>query len=233
MITSPPGPRFSLALVLAAACGPAAPAPGASGTLSIANTSPSAPAGAVACPSREELEELIRSEYSVPAAPLGRVRCIAVRQGGPHWFIDGWRELPPGDPDAGASSRVAVLVDALTQRVVWRDPYGGVGLIAPPPRRTAVDLDGDGRDELVVRSGYPEGTKTLVVEQWTVDDGWIHAGQVAECGLEWPDWRIVADPGGPILEVTCKAGARHYRWSGEELIEVPRARVPRRVHPAS
>lgn len=212
------GPTFSLALALSAACGAAAPAPGAS---TLASASPPAPGEAAPCPDQVELEALIRSEYAAPAAPLARVTCIAVRQGGPHWFIDGWRELPPGDPDGGALSRVAVLVDAVTRRVVWRDPYGGVGFVGPSPKRTAVDLDGDGRDELVVRGGYPEGTKALVVEQWDVDEGWVQAGRAAECGLEWPEWRLVADPGGPMLEVTCKSGAYLYRWTGEELVAAP------------
>ncbi len=225
MITRCPVPRFGLALavVVAAACGPAAPttAPGGSATLPRANASPAA-ADAGACPGGEALATLVRAEYAVPTAPLARVTCTAVRQGGPRWFVDGWHALPPGDPDGEAWAVVAILVDAVTRRVVWRDPYGGVGLVAPSPRRAAVDLDGDGRDELVVLRGYPAGTKSLAVERWDVDEGWIQAGRVdGACGRAWPDWRLVADPGGPVLEVTCSSGSSRHRWTGEELEVTP------------
>lgn len=221
MSTMHPGPGLALAMVVAAACGPAAPRatrPDAPAPPSPASASPPPAIDAIACPTDEALAALVRAESGVPAARLAGVTCVAVRLGGPRWFVEGWHALPPGDPDGDAWARVALLVEPDTRRSVWRDPYGGVGLVAPSPRRAAVDLDGDGHDELVVRRGYPEGSKSLAVERWDVDEGWIEAGRVdAACGVEWPEWRLVAAAAGPTLEVTCRAGASRYRWTGEAL----------------
>jgi hypothetical protein len=195
-------------LAAAAGCGHASPAGEPIGATAKRR-------GAVAdvprCPDDRDVDALIRSHYPAPPGPAERVACLAVRLGGPRWFLEG--RYP--DPE-GAAVHV-LLVDAITRDVVWRDPYGGVAMPGvPAPRRTVIDLDGDGRDEIVEVRGYPEGDKTLAVLVWTDDEGWVGRGQIVPCGVTWPTWRAE----GAALAVSCATSVHQYRWTDEELEEV-------------
>lgn len=236
-----------LASGVLAGCGSKAAAP-------IGNTT-TAPSGKgrVECPTGDALTATAAEHFApgakVPAGDLGAT-CVAVYTDRALWVLDGWHASPTEDGIA----LVTALVDPTTGTAMWST---GVGDFSYPPGAidrmigagmSAVDLDGDGRDEIVNISGTSaQGYESESLSVLTIGPaGLVAAGEIPfsddnsaadpdsadlqSCGTEW---KLIAGPeGAKHLDLTvtssapsgggCLSPGHHVmRWTGKELVEVP------------
>ena len=145
-----------IAIGAAAACGPAAPDQGTT----VGNSGNAAPAKAAAtpCPEGDALAETARAAWG-KGAGTATAQCVAVSVGGETlWYVDGYFEPEPND-DMMMGMWTALVTpagevrwssgdDELPYGVMMRDASGG---------HQAIDLDGDGSDEIVFVAGYSHG----------------------------------------------------------------------------
>lgn len=145
-----------IAIGAAAACGPAAP--GQATTVGNSGTAAPAKAAATPCPEGEALAETARAAWKKGAGSI-YATCVAVSSGGETlWYLDGYFEPEPND-DYMVGMWTALVTPA--GEVRWADgaddfPYGVVMKDASGGHQ-AVDLDGDGNDEIVFVGGYSHG----------------------------------------------------------------------------
>jgi hypothetical protein len=137
-----------LPLVVAAACG------GTASHDTLGNTgTPRATAGQrVPCPEGPALEAAAGKAWSVDAAPV-TATCVAVWSGEPLWLLDGWV-----DRDASVDLFTALVTPDGAVKSVSSDlelPPGAI--MRSGTTYAAVDLDGDGRDELLLEHSYDHG----------------------------------------------------------------------------
>lgn len=200
------------------------------------------------CPTGDALTATARKHFDGAVGAVG-AHCVAVYLDRPRWVLDGWHH--PSTADGVAL--VTALVDPVTDTAVWVDGAHEFGFPAGTieraigPGLAAVDLDGDGRDELVnVTGAAAHGYESLALTVFTIGPtSLIPAGQVPlrddRRGLapgpgseRWcaTEWTLVAGPDGRkdlALIVTggghpddgCLPLGRHVlRWTGVGLTEV-------------
>jgi len=201
------------------------------------------------CPTEPALGELARPHLVVGGGEL-HVSCVALHHQGPRWLVVGWHE-----PDSGPVAQVSALFDATSGAVLWKDGVGAFDYERYAVERdsggdwTAVDLDGDGDDEVIAIDGtMAEGydVKVLRVRKLT-NEGLASAGEIPfgesngaaapEPGQEiscHASWKVVpVDHGasrleldvtndGPVPAQSCLSPGRHvFTWTGDALVETP------------
>jgi hypothetical protein len=137
--------RAWLAIVPAAACG-GSPAPALTNTAS--------PGGVAACPADAELAALGRRTWG---SATENAWCVALRRGtASYWWIAAEVAAPAGDDAMDGKPRAWALVGT-DGTVAWKhtDPASPFGFELS--RQDAVDLDGDGIDEVVYHQRFGEG----------------------------------------------------------------------------
>jgi len=203
----------------------------------------------VECPTGDALIAAARAHFQAPTGEL-TVACVAVFTDRAYLVFDG-THASPTDYNAAL---VTVLVDPSTDTAVWSQ---GVAEFTVPTSAvehltdatmTAVDLDGDGRDEIVTVAGSAaagQASQSLAV--YTVGaDRLVPAGEVPysydnRLGATAPaarsscatTWTLVGGPDGskrlelivtaaPVTTANCLTPGRHVlAWNGKALVEVP------------
>ena len=236
-----------LASGLLIGCGSKAAAP-------ISNTATATPSGKdrLPCPTGDALHATAAQYFAagatVAAGDLGAT-CVAVYTDRALWVLDGWHQSPTEDGVA----LVTALVDPAAKQAVWTSGAGDFSYPSGAVDRmigagmTAVDLDGDGGDELVNISGSSaQGYETASLSILTIGpEGLNAAGEIpftddnsaadpdpADAQSCSTEWKLVAGPdGAKHLDLTvtastpqhggCLAPGHHVmRWTGTELVEV-------------
>ncbi len=241
--------KLWLPALLLAAC---APAPAASTTPVDNQPTPTAAGERVPCPAEPELYEL--AGHAFERAGTSGIVCTALWAGEPFWLLDGWIEQPFDESTESGGVTLALALVTPGGEVAWVQRDDGY----PPSvidrktggEWTAVDLDGDGEDELLVTDGWnTHGYETVALLAYDVVDRALVAspgslplvddnsaaiyddGDVPEtCTAEH---RIVDGPGGEKHVVItadpaatrsgpeCPApGVHTYRWDGKALVEI-------------
>ena len=201
------------------------------------------------CPTADALTALARGAWELADGTV-QVECAALwAEGQAWWYLDGAVERE--DPDEGWSVDMGrALVAAASGATAWREVDTGM----PPATLdrsisgdfTAVDLDGDGSDELLTVSGYSHGghEETALHVYRVAGGAVVAAGRLplsadnaaavedeADMILCRGEHRLVAGPGGATrIEITATwigavepdacppEGRRVYRWTGEALV---------------
>jgi hypothetical protein len=232
------------AAALGGGCGP-------KGGKTIGNTPSDSGKARVECPTGDALTAAARTYLAGGASADGDVSaaCVAVYTDRPLWVLGGYHASPTEDGIA----LVTALVDPVTNKAVWTTGAGDFAF--PPgaidrmsgPGMSAVDLDGDGRDEIVNISGTSaQGYDVESLAIMTIGrDGLVPAGeipflednsaaepdpdQLQSCSTEW---KLVAGPEGSKLldlvvtaepagrESSCLTVGHHVmKWTGQALVD--------------
>jgi hypothetical protein len=233
--------RIAAALLLAAAaCGPKA----ASTSSTPSNTPPGQPPFMVAgpCPAGEDLARLALQAWGKTGG-TATAECVELRvKGEILWLVDGWHEPPESEDSMTVGSWSALVTPAGEVRWAEGDdelPFGALMKDMPGAWR-AVDLDGDGTDEVLHELGYSHGGYTdtsLVVAR--IADGKLLYGNTdiplssdnsaavedeAEMVMCTGTWEVTPPDVSITYEGDCeRPGRKVYRWNGTSLVETPAA----------
>lgn len=203
-----------IAIGAAAACGPAAPDQG-----TVGNQGPApARAAATPCPEGEAVNEAARAAWKKGAGSV-YATCVAASVGGETlWLLDGYFEPEPND-DMMVGMWTALVTPA--GEVRWVDggddfPYGAIMRDASGGHQ-AIDLDGDGNDEIVYVAGYSHGgydSYNLIVMKVTASSVETVSGEVP-LGSD----NSAADP-DPSELATCDAAHEIVDAGGKKQIVI-------------
>jgi hypothetical protein len=239
--------RWFPILSLAACGGAAPPAP------VVANDPPpTAPTrDLTACPTGAELDAVARRAFD-REGELG-VICTAVWAGETLWLLDGYFDVPSDDAGEGGGITLALALVTPAGEVTWSELDDGNPPAVLDKKAggdwTAVDLDGDGDDELLAVEGWmSHGYETLTLLSFDVVDRALvtatslpladdNSGAVEtepEYEICRAEHRVVDGGGGAkVVEIVaapsptksgegCPApGTHRYRWDGKALVEIP------------
>lgn len=234
--------------VLASACG------GPAATPALGNSRGAAPQVArvtVPCPTGDALTALARTAWDNPAGTI-TARCVELFVGGQAlWLVEGSVEHALGDDGEAVDLDRALVVAAtgatLSKQLDTDQPTGVLDKMMGEGY-TAVDLDGDGNDELIDITGWGHGgTQSLSLLVWRIDGNQLRAAgtlamlddnsaavedeaEIRTCRAEH---KLVDGPdGGKRIELNatwaggpdptdCPLEGRHvYAWDGQGLVEV-------------
>jgi hypothetical protein len=230
--------RFPLwSLPLLAACG----APGAPP----AAPSAAAPAAAATpCPDGDALAETARAAWG-QGAGTASASCLAVRHaGGTLWILDGLFEPDPDEGMVGMWTAVVRPGGEVVHLTGDDELPWGAAMRSSTTEWTAVDLDGDGDDEVLYVATYEHGghmESSLQVA--AIRGGELAGGESVplgrdnsaalmddDDGLDVCDarWELVdAGAGRRQVAVTyegddCESPGRHlFAWNGRDLVRMP------------
>lgn len=201
----------------------------------------------VPCPKGVPLIEQARDAFEAGDDPATKVTatCVPVRDGNGFWLLEGTVIAPGTGGAAAVESHVKALVDPEMGSSVWsagiREPVApGTAAPRPPHKRTVIDLDGDGHDEIVdeliedtggvttrrlavttLRRTAPTVLGSLKLGGASAAAGWSCASKLGF--VDGPDGSKRVDV---ITTVTgdaaaCPPAGHHvYRLQGDALIEV-------------
>ena len=120
------------------------------------------------CPPPAALHAHLRNRWTLPAAATISSTCVPGRFGGAAWIIDATVE--DGGRSVGATFILQASCGALTESQLRARPPGDA-------RHEAINLDGDGLDEVVTRrSGVEDGGTSVEVEVYRVGGGRLVRG---------------------------------------------------------
>ena len=202
-----------LPLIVAAACG----SRGTSDTLG--NTSAPGPGSTesrrIACPEGPALEAAARKAWSVDTAPV-TPSCVALWSGEPLWLVDGWV-----DRGTSVDMFIALVTPGGEVRSVESDlelPSGAIDRSGTT--YAAADLDGDGRDEILLESAYSHGgydQSSIMAVGVGADGKLVHSTEPA---LSLSADNTAADP-DPGTAYSCDSTHRLVdRPGGGKLLEI-------------
>ena len=250
---SPPPPRAPAPAPSAPAPTPSAPSPTAPASAPPVPALPSAPPSSVeriACPTGKALTAVARVAFGAKRGGAVAATCVAVRTDRALWALEG-THASPGDRDMAAY--VTALVDARTGAAFWSEGAGAFDHPSDmvnelrPVERQAVDLDGDGEDELIqIDSQTAHGItlRTLMVYSLhgnrfadavehalsadnaagDADDKWACHGtlKVIDGPAPTKHLEITATHKGKIdSDGSCPdAGTHVYRWADDQLVDL-------------
>jgi hypothetical protein len=162
--------RRGLGLLLigtATACGSASRSPATIGNTPTGDDG--AATAAVPCPAGTELEAVARKAWATAAEATVSPECVAVRADRPLWLIHGYAEQITDDGNFVDLHTALVTTGGTTTMLESDTGLPPAAIERGGASYTAVDFDGDGRDELLVFSGYMHGG---------YEQSWIHARSI-------------------------------------------------------
>ncbi len=174
------------------------------------------------CPDDAALLTLA-TEIWAPSTDPENVWCLPIRvQGEPRWWVAGYAKTD--EPEAWGSSPHQALLAAPDGAVIWKEASPWDEMYPDAQEPEAIDLDGDGSDEILYQSTYGEGggssTEVVVIGvagarpvSGRVAIGWSNMDEGCDASWGIVDGRIDITGDGE-----CASFTGRYRWNGTELV---------------
>jgi hypothetical protein len=203
------------------------------------------------CPTGPALAALARDAFEADDDPAVQVTatCWPVRGAAGRWLIEGTVRTPASAGAAATEAHVKALIEPDVSMPSWSEgvdvalPAGVAAATRLPRKRTVIDLDGDGRDEIVdelVDDAGGATTRRLAVASLGGAEradpfGWLKlAGPAGTCDstvalVPGPDATRLVDvttTGAGDPAVCPPAGHHLYAWRAPALVEVTPAAAP-------